>query len=167
MARRRLGILALLLAMTAAIPGRAQEPSYSLLDPNSFQSFVASWTPETLPRCAVMQSQADWDKLMHPAPVMGGSKRFAPPPDMWAHDAVLLIARVIPAGDTASVFKLAGVRRASGGLDVDYAFAPPPSSSSTIKWWLGVRIAKPLLAPLPAVIRFVENGRVVCIGSAG
>ena len=162
MARRRLGILALLLAMAAATPDYAQEPSYSLLDPNSFQSFVGNWTPETQPRCAVMQSQADWDKVMHPAPVMGGSKQFAPPSDMWAHDAVLLIARVIPAGETASVFKLAGVRHAGGRLDVDYAFAPPPSSSSTIKWWLGVKIVK----PLPPVIRFVETGRVVCTVSA-
>lgn len=162
MARLRLGILALSLAIAAATPGRTQEPPYSLLDPNSFQSFVANWTPETLPRCAVMQSQADWDKVMHPAPVVGGSKQFAPPPDMWAHDAVLMIARVIPAGETASVFKLAGVRHADGRLDVDYAFAPPPGSSFTIKWWLGVKIAK----PLPAVIRFVENGRVVCIVSA-
>ncbi|HEY4919455.1 MAG TPA: hypothetical protein VII40_05065 [Xanthobacteraceae bacterium] len=162
MPRHRLSMLAVLLALTAATSSRARDPSYVVLDPDSFQSFVANWMPETEPKCAAMRSRADWDKVMHPAPVMGGSKPFAPGPDVWAHDGVLLVARVIPAGDTANVFKLQGVRRADERIDVDYAFTPPARSSSTVKWWLGVRVAK----PLTATVRFVENGRVVCMASA-
>jgi hypothetical protein len=58
----------------------------------------------------------------------------------------------------AQVFVLDRVRRSAGTIDITYRFTPPPKASSTMKSWLGVEVDK----PLPATIRFVEGGRVVC-----
>jgi hypothetical protein len=158
MMRFRIRVLAIVAALAAVTGASGQAPPYAVLDPDSFQSFIANWTPATQPLCAVLQSQADWDKVMHPAPVMGGNKPFAPPAEFWARNAVLLIARVVGSGDMAKVFTLQGVRSTADAIEVGYAFASPPPASAQVKWWLGVRVAK----PLPATARFVENGHVVC-----
>jgi hypothetical protein len=156
------GVFAILLTMTVAVtvavPAAAQEPAYVQLDPDAFQSFVRNWTPPSQPLCAAMRSQAEWDMIMSPAATMGSSKPFGPRADLWSHGAVLLVARVVDAGDMAQVFRLQRVRRAAGTIDIAYGFAPPPKASSTMKWWLGVEVEK----PLPETIHFVEGGRVVC-----
>jgi hypothetical protein len=155
---RRFSVLAVLAAVTAANPGRAQSAADAVLDPDSFQSFVANWAPDTEPRCAAMRSQADWDKVMRPAPVRRGTKPFAPPADFWTRNGVVLIARVVDSGDMTRIFRLTGVRAAAGAIEIDYTFSPPPPASSKVKWWLGIKVAK----PLAAVVRFVEKGRVAC-----
>jgi hypothetical protein len=152
------GVFAVLLAMTVAAPAAAQEPASVRLDPGAFQSFVRNWTPSSRPLCAAIRSQAEWDMIMSPAATMGSSKPFGPPADFWSRSAVLLVARVVDAGDMAQVFRLQRVRRAAGTIDVEYSFTPPPKASSTMKWWLGMEVGK----PLAATIRFVEGGRVVC-----
>jgi hypothetical protein len=149
---------AILLAVTAAAPAAAQEPAYVQLNPGAFQSFVRNWAPPSRPLCAAIRSQAEWDTIMSPAATMGSSKPFGPPADFWSRRAVLLVARVVDAGDMAQVFRLQRVRRAAGTIDVEYNFTPPPKASSTMKWWLGVEVLK----PLAATIRFVEAGHVVC-----
>jgi hypothetical protein len=152
------GVFAILLTMTVAAPVTAQEPGYLRLDPGAFQSFVRNWTPASEPLCAAIRSQAEWDMIMGPAASMGSSKPFGPPADFWASSAVLLVARVVDAGDMAQVFRLQRVGRAAGTIDIAYGFTPPPKASSAMKWWLGVEVEK----PLPKTIRFVEGGRVVC-----
>ena len=128
------------------------------LDPGALQSFVRNWEPASRPLCAALQSAADWNAVMAPAPVMGAANPFAPPDDLWARSAVLMLARVVDAGDTADIFKLRGVRQAGGRLDIGYTFTPPPKSSSRMKWWLGITVAK----PLPPIIRFLEGDIVSC-----
>ena len=151
-------VFAILLPLTVAAPAAAQEPAYVQLNPDAFQSFVRNWSPPSRPLCAAIRSQADWDMIMSPAATMGSSKPFGPPAAFWTRNAVLLVARVVDAGDTAQVFRLDRVRRAAGTIDIDYGFTPPPKASSTMKWWLGVEVEK----PLAATIRFVEGGHVVC-----
>lgn len=114
-------LIMLLLAGTSA-PGLAQEPSYTVLDPKAYQSFVANWTPSNKPLCAAIQSQADWDAVFHPAPVMGANRPFGPPAEFWNDRAVLVLAKVIDNGDTAKVFQLTGVHRDEKIIEVDYSF---------------------------------------------
>ena len=154
----RRGALALLLALLAATPGRAQDVAHARLDPGAFQSFVRNWELPSRPLCAALQSAKDWDAVMAPAPVMGGSKPFAPPGDLWERSAVLMLARVVDAGDTAKIFELRSLRRTGDRLDIGYAFGPPPKASSTMKWWLGIAVAK----PLPPTIRFLTGDTVTC-----
>jgi hypothetical protein len=151
-------ILGMLALAGIAMPALAQDSSYSLLDPNAYQSFVANWTPADKPLCAAIQSQDDWDSVFHPAPVMGADKPFAPPSDFWRDHAVLVLAKVMDAGDTTNVFPVTNVHRDEKLIEIKYSYRLTPPASSKIKYWLGVSVAK----PLPPAVRFTEDGRVVC-----
>jgi hypothetical protein len=154
----RRGALIIPLILLGATPCAAQDVAHGRLDPAEFQSFVRNWEPPSRPLCAALQSAADWDAVMAPAAVMGASKPFAPPADLWTRNAVLLLARVVDAGDTTKIFELGSVRRAGDRLDIGYTFTPPPKASSTMKWWLGITVAK----PLPPTIRFLAGDVVTC-----
>jgi hypothetical protein len=129
------------------------------LNPNDYQSFVVNWSPDAKPLCAVMLSQADWDKVMHPAPVMGGAKPFSPVNFDWNKDEILLIARVINGGgDNSKVFSLTGVTTSAKGLNLAYGFKPTPAASYTIKGSMLVVVPRAAKSP----VRFVENGKATC-----
>lgn len=157
------GVLVSIVAAGAPACGFAAEVTYRLLDPGAYQSFVMNWTPADTPLCVAMASQADWDAVFHPAPIMGGYKPFRPPAEFWGNTGVLMMARVINGGDTAHVFQVTGVHRDGDAIDVDFSFHPPPEASFQIKWWLGVAVEKPL-AP---TARFSEDGRLVCTAQPG
>ena len=148
---------ALALAMVGASAGAAPV-AYKALDPGAYQSFVGNWTPDSAPLCAVIGSAANWDAVLHPAAVMGGSNRFAPPPETWRSHVVLLVAKVIPGGAKGSALESVSVNDAGGSLNVDYRFTPPPASSFTIKTYMALEIAK----PIPESVVFKENGQTVC-----
>ena len=136
----------------------AAETAFERLDPNQYQSFVRNWNPDSSPLCAVIRSQADWDKVFAPAPRMGGTQIFAPPAAFWDAKAVLLVARVVNAGRTGDVFKVEGVEVKGNALELDYSYRPTPPASSTMKSYLAVAIAK----PLPTTVRFKEGAKLVC-----
>lgn len=146
---------ALLLAALAASPAAAAPHT---LDPNAYQSFIVNWTPDSAPLCAALRDSGDWDKLMHPAPLMGGNKPFGPDKEFWGHHSVLVFARVVPMGDATKVFTVDSLSTAAGTVTVKLATALPAPASSNMKAWLGIVVVK----PLPARIRFVENGKPVC-----
>ena len=119
-------------AATLMLAWPAAASTYRTVDPNSVQSFVGHWSPADRPLCAALRSQADWDKVFHPAPVMGANKPFSPPGLDWSKDGVLVIAQAVNAGDTKSVFRLGAVKSAPGSTEVDYRFKPNPPASSTL-----------------------------------
>ena len=158
---RMLRVSGLLVPIVAAgVPACAfaVELAYQILDQGAYQNFIMNWTPADAPLCAAMGSQADWDAIFSPAPIMGGNRPFRPPAELWRNAGVLMIARVINGGDTDHVFQVTGVHRDAEVIDVDFSFHPPPEASFRIKWWLGVTVEKPL-AP---TVRFSEDGRLLC-----
>jgi hypothetical protein len=150
-------ILALTLALAAASPALAAPVSFTEVSPDSYQSFVGNWTPATRPLCAMISSSADWNKVMHPAPVMGGGKPFSPDAGFWASQMLLLVARVVPA-DGEGAFTSPAVDLAGAALTVSYAFTPPAPASSTIKAYLALAVPR----SAATLVAFRENGRVVC-----
>jgi hypothetical protein len=152
------GVLVTIVAAGGAPFGFAADLAYKILDPGAYQSFVMNWTPADAPLCVTMQSQADWERVFHPAPIMGGYRPFSPPAEFWRTAGVLMVARVVNGGDTAHVFQVTGVRRDADSIDVDFGFHPPPEASFQVKWWLGVAVEKPL-AP---TVRFKEDGHLLC-----
>jgi hypothetical protein len=126
---------------------------------SDYQSFVRNWSPEETPLCAAMDSQADWDAVMRPAPTMGQTRPFSPPEAFWKRNSLLVLARVINSGgDDLDVFQVGRVVRSKSKITIDYNFSTPPAASSQIKATMALEIAK----PLPSVIEFKENGRMVC-----
>ena len=155
-ARARMVAFFLSATVTQAIAAEAGAKRIHLSD---YQSFVKNWSPEETPLCAAMDSQADWDAVMHPAPTMGQTRPFSPPEAFWKRNSLLVLARVINSGgDDLDVFQVGRVVRSKSKITIDYKFRAPPAASSQIKATMGLEIAK----PLPSVIEFKENGRMVC-----
>jgi hypothetical protein len=148
-------VLAVALYQPAAL---AAEHAYERLDPNAYESFVANWTPDDWPLCAVIRTQADWNLVLKPAPTMGQTKPFSPPPEFWKFKAVLLVAYVVDAGDTADIFHIDRLTGGKGAWQLDYRFTPPPAASSKVKSYLAVAVTK----PLPPIVRFKEGSRLIC-----
>jgi hypothetical protein len=148
----------LLIGICSAHAIDAGSKPFSRLDPNAFQSFVVNWADAEQPFCRTMLSASDWDRWLKPAATMGFRRPFAPPAKLWNSHAVLLVARVVSAGDTSDVFSHLRMTGDERELALDYRFAPNPPASSTMKWYLALEIPKPL--PPTVVVR--ENGRSVC-----
>lgn len=86
-------------------------------DPARYQNFVVNWDAGTDLLCAVVSTPADYARLFHPAPVIGGKKPFAPPDDAFAKERLLVVARVV-GGDGGSVLEIERVVEKDGALEV-------------------------------------------------
>ncbi|WP_149365262.1 hypothetical protein [Rhodanobacter sp. T12-5] len=127
--------------------------------PGDYQVFLTHWTPDGAPLCAVMQTEAQWSRVLHPAAVMWRNKHFAPPANFWKDHAVVLLGRsVFGTNNTRHVFRLESVTRGSGTLTLAVHFEPPHASSYKMGWFIAVAVNK----PLPQQIAFVENGALLC-----
>jgi hypothetical protein len=135
------------------------DTNWVALNPSDYQVFVGNWTPDAVPLCAVLSSEADWNRILHPAATMFSNKAFAPPAFMWNSRAVLLVARATYGGDNPNLFQPTAVSRTQDTIELDYGFTPPLAAATyTGKYYMMVQVTK----PLPANVRFVENGREVC-----
>jgi hypothetical protein len=150
--------MALLLALLLALQPPSPPAPPQTVDPSQFQSFLGSWSPSTAPLCAAIDSASRWETLFHPAAVMYANRPFEPAPAYWIGHGTIVVARAIYNGDTAHVFAVNSVTRDNGAMRIDYTFRPTPKSSSTMNWWFGISVSK----PMPQTIEIAENGKLVC-----
>jgi hypothetical protein len=123
-------------AGTVPAPGKVVE--FATLTPGHFQSFVKTWQKPAAPLCQVLRSNADWERWMGAAAVMGQHKPYAPPESLWSHHFVVLIARVVGAQDPDTVFDVTGVRADREALDIAYHVNRPSTAPYKIAAWVGV-----------------------------
>src|SRR5271156_6724078 len=70
-----------------------------------------------------MDSQADWDAVMHPAPTMGQTRPFSPPEAFWKRNSLLVLTRGINSGgDDLDVFQVGRVVRSKSKFGIVYKF---------------------------------------------
>jgi hypothetical protein len=160
----RRGLLALSLqAVGSMIVVGAAEPAASLAiplrrdDPARYQNFVVNWDAGTELLCAVVSTPADYARLFHPAPVIGGKKPFAPPDEAFTKEQLLVIARVV-GGDGKSVLAIKRVVEKEGALEVHLDDRPAKTASTfTVKQaalaWIPRRDGGP--------VTFVANGEAI------
>jgi hypothetical protein len=160
----RRGILALSLhAVGSMIVVGAAEPAASLAiplrrdDPARYQNFVVNWDAGTELLCAVVSTPADYARLFHPAPVIGGKKPFAPPDEAFTKEQLLVIARVV-GGDEKSVLEIERVVEKEGALEVHLDDRPATTPATfTVK--------QAALAWIPrrdgGRVTFVANGEAI------
>jgi hypothetical protein len=160
----RRGILALSLqAVGSMIVVGAAEPAASLAiplrrdDPARYQNFVVNWDAGTELLCAVVSTPADYARLFHPAPVIGGKKPFAPPDEAFTKEQLLVIARVV-GGDEKSVLEIERVVEKEGALEVHLDDRPAKTPSTfTVKQaalaWISRRDG--------GRVTFVANGEAI------
>ena len=157
------------LAIATMAAGRATDPSPDTADaeptvvpirrddPNRYQNFVVNWDAGTEVLCAIVRTPADYARLFHPAPVIGGKKPFAPPEAAFEKEHLLVIARVV-GGDGGSVLAIERVVEKEGSLEVHGRFQPSTAKSSfSIKQaalaWIPARKPEP--------VTFIENDTMV------
>jgi hypothetical protein len=115
---------------------------YETIGPHDFQIFVMPWSPRSEPHCVAIRSAEQWTRTFHPALVMGGNRRFAPPPSFWRDHIVLLIARAMPMGDVDAAIRVEGVDEIAGRLRVQLGFHMA-DGSATMNAWRGIVIGRP------------------------
>jgi hypothetical protein len=126
-------------------------------DSARYQNFVVNWDAGTDLLCAVVSTPADYARLFHPAPVIGGKKPFAPPDEAFAKEQLLVVARVV-GGDGGSVLEIKRVVEKDGGLEVHVDDRPTTAPATfTVKHaalaWIPLRDA--------GKVTFVTDGKAI------
>ena len=163
------------LAIATQAAGRAADPSPDTADaeptvvpirrddPDRYQNFVVNWDAGTEVLCAVVRTPADYARLFHPAPVIGGKKPFAPPDAAFEKEHLVVIARVV-GGDGGSSLAIERVVEKEGSLEVHCRFQPLTAKSS-------FSIKQAALAWIPArepgPVTFIENDTTIATLDAG
>jgi len=163
------------LAMATMATGRLADPSPDTADaeptlipirrddPGRYQSFVVNWDAGTEVLCAVVRTPADYARLFHPAPVIGGKKPLAPPEAAFEKEHLLVIARVV-GGDGGSSLAIERVVEKEGSLEVYGRFQPSTAQSS-------FSIKQAALAWIPArepgPVTFIENDTTIATLDTG
>ena len=126
-------------------------------DPAGYQNFVVNWDAGTEVLCAIVRTPADYARLFHPAPVIGGKKPFAPPDAAFEKEHLVVIARVV-GGDGGSSLAIERVVEKEGSLVVHGRFKPSTAQSSfsikqAARAWIPARE--------PGQMTFLENDTTV------
>jgi hypothetical protein len=152
--------MSVVLAVSSARAGERAVP-YRIIPASTYQSFIKNWDEKTNHvLLASIASLEQWDAVFHPAPLMGGSKPFAPDASLFAKERVLIVARVVPPseGSTTQVFRVDKVSVTNGALTVRYTFREPTTKASClIKEYLAVAVPTGTYRK----VVFIENGAPV------
>jgi len=125
-----------------------------------YQNFLRNWDDEAHPRLyALVQSPAHYNALFAPAAVMGNRRPFAPLPELFTQESIVLVARVMPApGDMEKVFTADRVTVQDRALEVHYRYAEPEDAAAhKVINFLALRVPKQAYRR----VTFFENGKRV------
>ena len=127
-----------------------------------YLNFVANWDSKvSSAQFACVRTTVEYDRIFHPAGVMGARKPHHPRASFFNDRQMLVVCRTGPGG--ATLFTLQGVEETDGELTVRYGYAGRTDLESGYKDTLNVYVPKKDYAR----IRFVENGQVVRILDLG
>ena len=169
---RRSVLLALFHATLAAASSTAAEPAVPASTPtpspvpchrvaiDEYQCFIKNWNEKQNPvLCALVRTPADFSALFHPAPVGGTQRPFAPPPEFFTKEQILVVARVLPAQSSPDGgFTFEKLTRHHNELALHYRFQPQSSKATfSVKNFLALRLPQ---HPYSS-ITFYENGRKI------
>ena len=148
---------------TAPAPpaGETRGVDYLVLHAEDFQSFVGNWEGDA-PLCGLIGSQADWDRYMHGAAVMGPQHRpFAPPASLWQGHVAFFLARVArnPSGQPHSRLSIDRVERAQRSLTVRTNFS---QASETGGYQSKEAVFVVVPRPAPATLTFSDRDGTIC-----
>jgi hypothetical protein len=144
----------------SALPTPPVPVPYQILTDADFQVFLGNWDGSG-PLCAALAGQADWDRYMHPAPVMGPQHRlFQPAASFWRGHVALLIGRVATAGTGGNPsLRIEGVTRQGGALTRRTHFQQVAGGTFEMKLWALVVLPR----PLPPSVTFRDADGTSCV----
>ena len=150
-------------AAEPAVPAPAPTPSpvaCHRVAMGEYQCYIKNWDEKQNPvLCAVVRTPADFSALFHPAPVGGTQRPFAPPPEFFTKEQILVVARVMPAQSSPDGgFTLEKLTRQNNDLAFHYRFQPHTSNATfSVKNFLALRLPQHPYAS----VTFYENGRKI------
>ncbi|MBI4804897.1 MAG: hypothetical protein HY795_06650 [Desulfovibrio sp.] len=133
--------------------------SYTRIASGEYQNFVVNWDENTVPvLCALLSFPAQYAAVFHAAPVMGGARPYAPSPQTFEKEQVLVVARVMPAPENMdAVFTVERVVENGTELTLFYRYtAPTTRATYTVKNQLSLLIPKRAYTK----VSFYENGKL-------
>lgn len=128
---------------------------YEREEPHSFQNFVANWDSDvSWAFLAVVRTPEEYDRVFHPAGVMGVKRPYHPPESFFRGSQMLVVCRT--ARDHYDLMlAVEDVREKGDELTLSYRYSGPAELSSGFKNTLTVYVPKKDYAK----VRFVENGK--------
>jgi hypothetical protein len=161
-------VIAVVSALAGALPyahGKAGAQSheravlYTRIGVGEYQNFVVNWDENKVPvLCALLGSPARYGSVFHAAPVMGNTRPFAPPPQVFETWQMLVVARVMPAPENMdAVFEVERVAESGTELILAYRYIEPGTKAShTVKNHLSLLIPKRAYTK----VSVYENGKL-------
>lgn len=121
----------------------------------AFQNFVANWDLAKHPVLyAVIRTPEEYDRIYHPAGVMGATRPYAPEETFFQDRQILLVCRTVDELDEKQ-FVLEGVEEIGNELSVRYRYTGPfHGERGRYKMPFAVYVPKKDYAR----VRFIENG---------
>ena len=92
-----MSLAVVLLAGCASASTSGRPVAYERQEPGAFLNFVGNWDDTKHPVLyAVIRTPEDYDRIYHPAGVMGADRPYAPKPEFFRKSQILLVCRLVP-----------------------------------------------------------------------
>ena len=146
---KRRSILPLAAAAVCLVAARwasaaGDEVPFQVVGRNDYRNFVANWDDSHAVFMALIRTPSEYAAVFHPAPVAGNTKPFAPAPELFDEQMILVVSRVVGApADGERILTVRGLESDGGTLTLRYDFAPPAAAATfTVKEVLQLRIPR-------------------------
>lgn len=134
--------------------------TYQEISMNDYQNFLINWDEKKYPQLfALIDTPEKYDRLFHPAAVMGNKRPFAPDKSLFTAEQILVVARVTAAPENADqVFAVEKISKKDQRLELHYRFQEPATGPTwSAKIYLALRIPRDNYQ----IVIFYENGKKV------
>jgi hypothetical protein len=152
--------LALIMIALYSFKSKERSITYQQIEMSEYQNFINNWDEnKSAVLYALIQTPARYDALFHPAALNGAARPYAPEPELYFKEQILVIARVMQASENmGNVFEVERVMEKGRELTLYYRYNEPKNDATfTIKNYLAIRIPK---RDYKKVV-FIENGKLV------
>lgn len=132
--------LVLLFASHLARSAESRPLPFRQLNKEDYHCFVQNWPDAAgLWRVACLRSPAEWERVMHAAPVMWNKKLYAPPAAEYAREQLVIISRITGPEGRLPVTR---VEQQDDVVVIHLESQPGAEASFTIKQWIGLWLPK-------------------------
>jgi len=130
--------------LARAAPAAGDDVPFQVVGRNDYRNFVANWDDSHAVFMALIRTPSEYAAVFHPAPVAANTKPFAPAPELFDDQMILVVSRVVGApADGEKILAVRGLESDGGTLTLRYDFTPPAAAATfTVKEVLQLRIPR-------------------------
>ena len=156
-----MSLVVVLLAGCASASTSGRPVAYERQELGAFLNFVGNWDDAKHPVLyAVIRTPEDYDRIYHPAGVMGADRPYAPKPEFFLKSQILLVCRLVPKLSQKQ-FVTERVEEAGNELTVYYRYSGPTraprGNAAMFKQDFALYVPKKEYTR----VRFIENGALL------